>query len=281
MFFKGCPLRCKWCQNPETLKFENELVFSADRCIACGDCEKACVHKAIIFKNGPVFIRENCEACFTCAEACPSRALEPAAREYSAEKLARELLADREFFEPEGGITLSGGEPFHRPAFLLELLPILKQEKIHVAAETCGHFNWEPTVPILEITDLVLYDLKALNPELHQRLTGKDNRQIIENLKRIIGLKIPHQIRIPLIPGMNDSDDELAEIAKFLGSMNETEIWLLPYHRLGESKLKKMDSKLRPLGLASYTEKELRARAGIFARNGITVRTANFVICPD
>jgi len=277
VFFKGCPLRCKWCQNPETLRFENELVFSVNRCIACGDCEKACRHRAIIFNKGPNFVRKNCQACFACAEACPSRALEPAAREYAPEKLVEELLADSEFYEPEGGITLSGGEPFLQPAFLSELLPILKREKLHVAAETCGYFSWESLAPLLEMIDLILYDLKALDPDMHRALTGKDNRLIIENLRRLIDRGIPHQIRMPLIPGMNDSDGEIDRVSAFLRELKETGIWLLPYHRLGESKLKKIDSELKPLGLASYTESELRAKAAIFYRRNIAARTSNEV----
>jgi pyruvate formate lyase activating enzyme len=273
VFFKGCPLRCKWCQNPEALKFENELVFSPERCIACGDCSEACPHQAISFENGPLINWALCQACFTCTEVCPSRALEPAAREYSASKLAVELLKDREFYEPEGGVTLSGGEPFSRPSFLLELLPLLKKEKIHIAAQTCGHFEWKTIDPFLDMIDLVIYDLKAISPELHQSLTGKNNRLILENLHRLVERNISHQIRIPIVPGLNDSADELKAIARFVLDLKETEIWLIPYHRLGEGKLKKLNTALKPLGINTPGEKELRRWAEVFANFDLQVRS--------
>ncbi len=278
VFFKGCPLRCVWCQNPETLKFENELVFSAERCIACGDCAKACPNSAIKFDRGPRLNYQVCKSCFTCAEVCPGRALEPAGKEYGAEQLAVELLKDREFYVPDGGVTLSGGEPFAQAKFLLELLPILKREKIHVTAESCGHFNWEAAKAVVEMMDLILFDFKALDPDLHGRLTGKDNQLILKNLGRILELKIPHQIRMPLVPGFNDREAELQKIASYLLSLGEKELWLLPYHRLGESKLKKLNTQMKPLGLKSYSEQDLKAKAEIIASCGLAARTFNFSI---
>lgn len=278
VFFKGCPLRCKWCQNPETLRFENELVFSAERCIACGDCAKVCPNQAIRFDRVPYTIWQNCKSCFKCCEVCPGRAREPAGKEYSVEQIVQEILKDREFYQPEGGVTLSGGEPFAQAKFLVELVPILKREKIHITAETCGHFNFEAIKPALLMIDLVLFDFKAYSPELHKELSGKDNELILKNLHRILELKIPHQIRMPLVPGFNDAETELKNIANFLLSLRETELWLLPYHRMGESKLKKINSELKPLGLKSYSEQELKAKAEFIASCGITVRTFSFTI---
>ena len=273
IFFKGCPLRCQWCQNPETLKFDNELIFSADRCIACGDCAKACPEKAIRFDRGPIINRKLCNACFVCAETCPSRALEPAAREYSAAELAPLVLADREFYEPEGGVTLSGGEPLSRPAFLRELLPLLKGQGLQAAVQTCGFFKWEEVRPLLDLVDLVLYDLKAATPELHQLLTGKDNRLILDNLKKLIADRVPHQVRMPIVPTKNDRREELIKVARLLLELAEPEIWLLPYHRLGETKLKKLESELKPLGLNAPGEKEIRAYAQVFLDAGLRVKS--------
>ncbi len=280
VFFKGCPLRCKWCQNPEALRFENELVFSQEKCIACGDCARACPNRAIRFENGPRINREMCQSNFTCTEVCPSRALEPAAMQYSARELVSELLRDREFYEPEGGVTLSGGEPFSRPEFILELVPILKENKIHVTVETCGHFNWEAVKPSLEMIDLVLYDLKAITPGLHQKLTGKDNKLIRQNLRSLVEQGIPHQVRMTIVPGMNDDEEELKAIARFLLELNEREVWLLPYHRLGESKLRKLPSELKPLGINPLGEKELKAKAEVFASAGLISRSFNFSLPP-
>jgi pyruvate formate lyase activating enzyme len=272
VFFKGCPLRCRWCQNPETLKFENELIWSPERCIACGDCARACPLHIIRHDHGPHIDWPRCDACFICTEACPARALEPAGREYTAPELVREVLRDREFYEPEGGVTLSGGEPMARPEFLRELLPLLKSENLHVTLETCGHFNWAGVETILSMIDLVLYDLKAADPELHRRLTGQDNRLILDNLRRLSEAKIPHQIRMPLIPGINDSEAELKQVAQFLLDLGETEIVLLPYHRLGESKLQKLHTQLKPLGIAPMSEAQLHERANLLIAMGIEVK---------
>jgi len=281
VFFKGCPLRCLWCQNPETLRFENELVFTAEKCIACGECFKACPNKAIKWEKRPVLNWKLCKACFSCVEVCPSCAREKAGKEYSAEDLARELLKDREFYGEDGGITLSGGEPFAHTGFLAELLPILKKQNLNIAVQTCGHFNWQTVKPLLNMIELVLFDLKALNPELHQKLTGIDNRLIIQNLRRLINDKIPHQLRMPIVPGMNDSEQELEAIARFLREeLREPELWLIPYHRLGESKLKKLNTELKPLGLSSMSEKELRHKAQFLASLGITINSFNFSIQP-
>jgi len=204
--------------------------------------------------------------------------LEPAGKEYSAEELAEEVLKDREFYFPEGGVTLSGGEPFSQAGFLIEFLAILRREKIHITAESSGYFNWEALEQVLSMVDLLLFDLKALDDKLHQALAGKDNKLILKNLVKLLELKIPHQIRMPLVPGMNDADDEIKRIAKFLLGLGEKEIWLLPYHRLGEGKLKKLNTELKPLGLKSYSEQEFRAKAEIFANQGLIVRTFNFSI---
>jgi pyruvate formate lyase activating enzyme len=272
VFFKGCPLRCRWCQNPEALRFENELIFSSERCIACGECAQACPIQAIRFDHGPHINWEKCDACFICTEACPARALEPAAREFSPAALVKELVKDREFYEPEGGVTLSGGEPLARPDFLRELLPLIKQEQLHLAVQTCGHFNWESLQPVLPQIDLVLFDLKALSEDRHRKLTGQSNRVILENLRRIIAKGIPRHLRMPVIPGLNDSEEELARVARFLLDLGETEIVLLPYHRLGESKLEKLNSELKPLGIPSMSEKELQAKSEVFIKAGLRVR---------
>jgi len=271
VFFKGCPLRCKWCQNPETLKFDNELVFSYEKCIACGDCAKACPNNAIRFENVPITDWQSCKACFTCNDVCPSLAREPAAKEYTASELVAEIVKDREFYGSEGGVTLSGGEPFARHAFLLELLPILKEEKIHTAAQTCGYFNSEAIEPVLDMIDMVIFDLKAVTPELHRKLTGKDNKLILENLRNIIEREIPHQIRMPIVPGLNDAEDELKNVARLLLELKETEIWIIPYHRMGESKLKKMNTELKPLDITPPGEKEIKKWADIFSSSGLQV----------
>lgn len=271
VFFKGCAMRCLWCQNPEAVRFENELVYTQERCILCGECEKACPNGAITINGHPHIDRESCTVRFACALACPSKALEPAARQYSVRNLIPELLKDTDFYGTEGGVTLSGGEPMLRADFLKELLPALKEKNINVAVETCGYFDWEKAGKAFDFIDLVLFDIKAVTAELHIKLTGRDNSLIKENLKRIIKAGISRLIRIPVVPGMNDSESEIEAVARYLNAIGEPSVQLIPYHRMWESKLKKLNTKIKPLGIPSLNEEELEKKAGIFSRNGIMV----------
>ena len=209
----------------------------------------------------------------------PAVAREAAGKEFRAEALVKEVLKDREFFGADGGVTLSGGEPFSQARFLAEFLPLLKKENIHVTVETCGHFNWEPVAPLMEMVNLVLFDFKAVHPQLHEKITGKDNQLILKNLRKILDLKIPHQVRMPLVPGSMTARTSLRPSLNTCAttSTNPSSGLFLTTDSARASS-KRLSPDLKPLGLTSMSEKDLRAKAEFIASHGIAVRTFNFTV---
>ena len=187
VFFKGCPLTCQWCHNPEGLSSRPQLAYYRHKCISCGECARVCPTGAHeITQQGHVFRREACIACGKCAESCFSDALTLYGKEMTPEELLPILLEDREFFENSGGgVTLSGGECLMQADFCAELLKMLKEAGIHTAVDTCGFVSRETIKKVLPYTDIFLYDLKAFDREVHLRCTGVPNEPILENLRSL------------------------------------------------------------------------------------------------
>jgi len=237
IFLKGCPLRCKWCHSPESQNPHPEIIIHPEKCIGCGECVNSCQTGALT-EPGKIN-REKCTLCGDCVEACYAGALELIGMPYTVEDILKEVERDKVLIEISGGgVTLSGGEPAAQPEFTAQLLEALKERGYHTALDTCGHTPWETMQKLLVHTDLVLYDLKHIDPEIHEEFTGRNNELIISNLKRISASGVPALIiRIPLIPGCNDSDDHLRIMSQFLSSLRSVEtVELLPYHRLGVPK---------------------------------------------
>lgn len=250
IFFKGCPLRCKWCQNPEGLVPETEIGFSKDKCTECHECEKVCFPGAIHFDSSKRIDHYICDRCGKCAEVCYAGALQLIGKYYSPEELLKESITDIAFFNSSGGgITLSGGEPTYQIEFLANFLPLAKQEGLHIAVETCGYIPYEKLKSIIPLVDLILYDIKTINPVLHKKLTGQYNEIILKNFDQLLGGGVEILVRIPLIPSLTATEKNLEDIANFLKDRNIQRVNLLPYHKMGEVKLKKIDSILRPLRL--------------------------------
>ncbi len=218
VFFKGCPLKCKWCHNPEGIDPRPQLMWTDTRCIGCKTCVQTCKNDALkLTKAGIIIDREKCKRCGDCAEACPSTALELIGKKYDPEQLFIEVDKDRPFYEQsQGGVTCSGGEATMQLEALREFLRICKEKGIHTALDTCGYIKTENLETVLDFVDLVLYDLKILDPDKHKEYTGVPNDLILKNVKMIAERGIPIWIRTPIIPDHTDSEENIREIAQFI-----------------------------------------------------------------
>lgn len=248
VFLSGCPLRCKWCQNPESQTLDPALFFFAEKCTGCSACVPACPEHAITVQNGlSKTDRAICLSCGRCVKACPSSAREIVGQDKTSGELLDLICRDRIFFESSGGgITLSGGEVLSQPQFSAALLELFKAEGINTAIETCGFGAWSSFAEILKNTDLVLYDFKHMDSECHKQGTGVGNELILENAERVYHTaKKRMAARVPVIPGFNDTQENMEALAKFISNRlgSDVKVHLLPYHRLGESKKERMEQK--------------------------------------
>lgn len=239
VFVKGCPLRCIWCHNPESWNTSPEMLFSAEKCTACGMCARICSNGCHEFADGGHgFLRENCVACGKCVEHCRGDALELCGKVCTAEECLEIVMMDKVFYDNSGGgMTVSGGEPMMHFDFTQELLRLAKEEGLHNCIETCGFAPWNCFEQLLPFVDIFLYDIKAVKSEKHREYTGQDNALILENLRRLDQAGAKVYLRCPLVPGLNDGGDDLLAIANLANSLeNVEEIDIEPYHPLGVSK---------------------------------------------
>jgi pyruvate formate lyase activating enzyme len=238
VFFKGCPLACLWCSNPESQRFAPELLFDASKCVACGGCVEACPHGATRTSgSGALYDRERCAACGACADVCPAEARTVAGRRVTAVEVVAEVVKDAPFFANSGGgVTLGGGEPLVQAEFASEILEQCRVCGIHTAIETCGHVPWSALETIMPLTDLFLYDVKHLDADAHRTQTGGDVALILSNLERLVGAGGKVTVRVPVVPGFNDTSEDIRTVAEHIARLGVRELHLLPYHRLGESK---------------------------------------------
>jgi pyruvate formate lyase activating enzyme len=272
VFFKGCPLACRWCHNPESITFTNEPIHTAADCIRCGDCVRACQAGALRMTSTGVRIQhDRCDRCMRCTEVCPSGAWRAAAERYDVDGLIAALLRDRDFYASDGGVTLSGGEPLVHAAFLRALLPRTHALGLDVTVQTAGQFRWDDVQPLCAHIDRFHYDLKVVDPERHRALTGRDNVRILNNLRRLVAEGCEVEIRMPVVVGHNDDEDNLAQSARLLRSLGLGGITLLPHHALGQAKLDKLAHRLVPLRTPGATRGDLDRAAAAFERNGIAV----------
>ena len=277
IFIKGCPLRCLWCHNPESQRIDSELFFEEGLCVYCGECIKICSEKVHTIINTKREIKRNlCRRCGKCVEACVTGALMFKGRSITADEVLNEVSKDIEYYNKSGGgITLSGGEPLAQPSFIKALLVKSKEQGIHTAIETCGYAGWAELENILNLIDLIMYDIKCLDLGLHKKYCGVSNTLIMKNLERIAVEGKDIVVRIPLIPGITDTEKNLNQIGEFLERLGIKNVELVPYHAFSEEKCRALgrDHPLRYLQTQSPQELErirqiisgfvLEARIGI------------------
>lgn len=239
ILLKGCPLRCAWCSTPESQAESAEIAFSPDRCILCGDCMPVCPSGAISAGDKAVILnRKLCDICGRCVSVCHAQALRLIGTEYTVGELVGEVMKDEIVFRHSGGgVTVSGGEPLLKPEFILELLKELKKNGISIGVDTCGCIPRRHIEQVLPYVDFFLWDIKHMDDKKHREYTGASGQLILDNLCFVSENGTPVYLRVPVIPGYNDSGDNLRAVCEFAGSLPSlVEIHLLPLHHLGRAR---------------------------------------------
>lgn len=271
VFFKGCPLRCKWCANPESQSITVQILYDQNRCARCFSCVHTCPHKAVSLSGGILSIDPGrCAGCLQCVSACPAEALSYEGEHRTVQEILDVCLQDKDFYETSGGgVTISGGEGMSQPEFLEELLLALKRHRIHLAIETTGYAKPEIFKKLALMFDLLLFDVKHYESTRHYEGTGICNELIIENLKWAVAQGIEVLPRIPVIPGFNDSLEDAAGLARLLGQVGTRKAQLLPFHQFGESKYHKMCREYAYEHVAALHENDLEDYRQVFLNHNI------------
>ncbi|MFX1376017.1 MAG: glycyl-radical enzyme activating protein [Promethearchaeota archaeon] len=277
VFMKGCPLQCLWCSNPESQDFSINLIVRDINCKVCGACVKACPQGAI-FIAGKVSRKINwskCNSCLLCVDSCLYHSLNRCGRYVTVREVLDEILQDTLFYKnSNGGVTVSGGEPLSQSRFVSDLLAECKKKGLHTALETTGHGAWREMEKVLRFVDLVLFDIKHLDPEKHQKMTGVKNSLILENLRKTA----KHNqvwLRVPLISGFNDSESHIKKIAILGKEIGTEKVSLLPYHEGGKTKCEQLGIPYAfPDGKAP-DEKHINQLKKIFEDIGLAVSVGN------
>lgn len=244
VFLKGCPLSCQWCHNPESQKSTPELIFHSHRCIQCGSCLPACPNNAISLNNNSYLTnRALCKVCGACVDVCYPGAREIVGRILTPAEVVGEVLKDQVFYDQSnGGVTYSGGEPLHQLEFLKECLRKSKEKGLHTALDTSGYAPWDVFMQMLPYIDLVLYDVKILDSQMHKDFTGVDSQLIAENLSNLVDYGKEVFIRYPVLPGVNDSKEQIQDLGTYLSKFKRiSQVDLLPYHTMSADKYNRLD----------------------------------------
>ena len=252
VFFKGCNLSCAWCHNPESQSMAPQMLYYRDKCTGCGKCQKVCPTP------------EQCTLCGKCTIFCPVDARKVCGKDYTVEEVWKEIEKDIPFYQnSDGGVTFSGGECMLQVDFLVELLKKCRENGVHTAVDTAGHVGFERFEKVLPYTDLFLYDMKCFDTEKHRKYVGVGNEQILENLRKLLARGAKVWIRIPVIPGVNDSAEEMQQIRAFLEECSGVErVELLPYHAMGENKYRAIGTE--PAFFETPSEEKMKTLRAVF-----------------
>lgn len=283
IFMKGCPLRCRWCSNPEGLERHVDIFSEPKKCVGCQQCQKACPQEAISLnaQKGFAIDRERCIRCGCCAEVCPSGSKTMVGREITVDEAVRIAAREHAFYRGSGGgLTMGGGEILSQGEFVYEVLRTCHEKGINTAIESCAHGSWEWLEKIISVTDTIHLDLKAARSETHRRITGVENEQILENLRKTDDLlQNPAYkdktfiVRMPVIPGMNDTEEDARAAAEFLKGLHRCNwVEMLPFHNFGERKYEKLDLNYEFSGMPNSTEEALEPLRELIAASGREVR---------
>lgn len=272
VFLKGCNMRCAWCENPESISSSPQISFAQDRCIACRSCETACPLGAISINSGYPIDKTRCDLCRACVSACAANALNLIGTWRDVDDLVLELLLDRDYWSgSDGGVTISGGEATLQGDALYELLIKLRDQGVQTVLQTNGNMDWEKLERITQSVDLLQFDLKGIDAPRHRANTGVVNERILANARKLSEGNYPVIFRIPLIPGYNDSTNDLLLLKDFLRSIRARFIDVLPYHNLGERKLDLTGMENGKLLLPSMNRAEAMEKARILEGEGRVV----------
>ncbi|MCL1951204.1 MAG: glycyl-radical enzyme activating protein [Oscillospiraceae bacterium] len=275
VFLKGCNLRCFWCHNPESWRADADLLFYPTKCIGCGKCLAACPWgcHSMTPAGGHAISREKCTQCGACVKKCYPGALVLSGRERSVEDVMKTVRADAAFYQNSGGgVTVSGGEPLLQPEFTLALLKAAKEENIHTALDTAGHVAFSVFERVSPYVDLLLFDCKCMDSTVHKQATGAGNERILENLRRLGQGSTPVWVRVPVIPGVNDMEQNMTALREFLSGLPAVQrLDLLTYHNLGAGKHANLGGEYAHKELKAPPKERMAELAGCFAGAGYEV----------
>ncbi|WP_249030430.1 glycyl-radical enzyme activating protein [Tannockella kyphosi] len=271
VFFKGCPLKCDWCSNPESQLNKIQILCDHNKCIHCNNCQQRCPVNAISFHHNKVYIDNNkCIGCLKCVENCPTKSLSVEGEWKEIDQIVKTCLQDKDFYEESGGgVTISGGEAMIQPSFLKDLVNELKKENIHLAIETTGYVKSSIFFQLAPLFDLLLFDVKHHNTKTHQEHTGVFHEQIISNLSWAISNNINVLVRIAVIPDFNNTLEDAKAFSTLLKSIGVTKVQLLPFHQFGENKYNLLNRSYKMANKKALHPEDLNKYVQIFLDQGI------------